>query len=518
MMKKNLLSFLFAAVAAAFLSSCSVKETPVSIEEETPEPTSDATYMTLDVNIEGETKAPLTSDENETSDIAKIRLLIYAHAGDNSGICEIDTNLTTTSTRTSSLKVSPGAKRIFVIANEPGVNSFLSGQVGRALTDLIGTKTETSGNKLFLHEIDFGTPLLAGTPPAALTALNYSSIVTPKMVFCNSQATSSSIFTVLPDISLEESQSETADASKNHFTIPVQRVVAKVTVNNVAASMNINAESLSGGLSNLFWGVRNQNRAVALFKETGADGKVRSPLYNVLAGLDLTNVTIYKPYWWTGDQTGVEINLTVNAEGDEERYYYVPENVFGTMGNSTYIAAKASFIPAANNLVKSIAYDEEDGVVQSITSIEKGTTTAPATFYRINPASLASSGVNYSSLGSYSDIEGLVFAKQDDATLIACMLEHSGSPALWTAGYTPEKLKIDTYTNGVCYYRFNISDNTDGGLLRNKQYLGRITEFTKLGFSRPDELDEIPTVAQSSTHASATILILPWETVTVDLK
>ncbi|MDR0538403.1 MAG: hypothetical protein LBH04_10265 [Tannerellaceae bacterium] len=516
-MKSYLNSFCTAAIAVAILSGCSVKEVPSGLSDNEVETSKDVSYATFDFSIEGATKAPLTGDAAEKDSIKSVRLMIYAHTNANNGACEVDTTILTTGNQTATVPLTSGMKRIFVLANEYNKSWRFGDQKGSTLDKLIATKTTTSAGKLFLHEIDFGSPALSSSP-APLTSLDYSDMVTPNMVFSNSQADSVSLRQVLPNISETESQTGSG-VTKNHFRIDLQRTVAKVTVYNTATLIEYydNPAIHYRTLSDMTWGIRNQNRAIALLSGRNVNGSIQTPLLDVLNLADLMDTETYKPYWWTGGDT-TEINIPLPQTSPALNYYYVPENVFDGVGNSTYIVVKALLTP--NRPVTEIQYNSGNTIIRvrgTEYNYPKG-----KTYYCINYDNVDMSSLDF----SFLNLWGIQHECFDDEELIRNFIyriEHNGNPAGYTAGYVPQRLKIDTYENGVCYYRFDISNNNDGGLLRNKQYRGNITDFVTnpavglRGAAKLSDLDKIQTQDSGSTHATATVQVLPWETVDVDL-
>ncbi|MDR0538402.1 MAG: hypothetical protein LBH04_10260 [Tannerellaceae bacterium] len=513
-MKSYLNSFCTAAIAVAILSGCSVKEAPTGLSENEAETSKDVSYATFDFSIEGATKAPLTSDAGEKDSIKSVRLMVYAHTNANDGACEVDTTVLTTGNQTATVPLTSGTKRIFVLANEYDKSWRFDNQKGSTLDKLVATKTTTSAGKLFLHEVDFGTPRLGSSSTITpLTNLDYSDMVSPNMVFSNSQADSASLRRVLPNISENESQTG-SDSTKNHFRIDLKRTVAKVTVYNTA-TLELRPVLPSTDprpyikLCDLTWGIRNQNRAIALLPNTDANGRIQTPLLDVLNLAELMDTTIYKPYWWTGGDT-TEINIPLPEASPASNYYYVPENIFDGVGNSTYIVVKAHlfYMRALISLTYSgNTVDSEYG-----TDLRKGNT-----FYRINYDN-ADESIDYTVLNGRIHLNAC-FANKELAHGLLYRLENGGSGAGYSASYIPRRLSIDTYEGGVSYYRFDISNNSDGGFLRNKQYRGQITDFFKVGAAKLSDLDRISApLNEQPTHGTASFQILPWETVDFELK
>ncbi|MDR0538359.1 MAG: hypothetical protein LBH04_10040 [Tannerellaceae bacterium] len=534
---KSYSTILFAATVAAILSGCAVKEVPAGLSENETESPRDVTYATFNFAVTGSTKAPLTSDAAEKDSIKSVRLMIYSHTSANNGTCEVDTTVLTTGNQTATVPLTSGTKRIFVLANEHNKSWRFGNQKGLTLDKLVASKTASSAGKLFLHEIDFGRPALSSSP-APLSSLDYSDMTTPYMVFSNSQSDSSSLRIVRPNISSEESQSG-SDSTKNHFSIDLQRTVAKVTITGYSggtfsSKWTSSVVKYCGTLDDLYWGVRNQNRAVALFKNTDANSKPLVPFHDALAGLDLSEIATYKPFWWSnGDSSEINIPLKSLSSATPSDYYYVPENVLDEVGNSTYIVVKARFKPQLPGAqVTSVSFDNTAHIVNAVTY---SSTLFPEAYYidfnsNYDVENVPGSGrirnlpdilKRDSIMLNRTYLDFFKFYQTEDlAKSVVYFLENDGSSDGYTSSYEPKRHKIYKYENYICYYRFDISGNADGGLLRNKQYRGTITSFGYIGAPCLEDLDRIQSTPSGSgdTHATATVQILPWDTVDVELK
>ncbi|MDR0538360.1 MAG: hypothetical protein LBH04_10045 [Tannerellaceae bacterium] len=503
-----------AAIAAVILSGCAVREVPVIWEEETVEPAPALTFATFDFAVEGATKAALVGNAGEKDSIKSFRLMIYAHKAGNLGLCEVDTTIMASDSASATVLVTVGAKRIFVVANEHDKTWRFANQKGQSLLQLLDSRTMAGGGKLFLHEIDFGTPDFgASLYLLPLVSLDYTDMALPYMVFSNAQSDSSSLRNLHPDISAEASQDEQADSTTNRFTIELQRTLAKVTMFNSSGSEIASAESIAGTFGEIYWGVRNQSRAVALFRSTDVNGKLQPPFYNITEGYNPEWTDLYKVFWWKNDLTGREINIPVADVDSLPEYYYVPENVYDEERNSTYIAVKAEFTPADMTVIRSATFDVAIGKLDVTLMSYR----VPMTFHRLNPeaykAALDRRLIDETIFNAPSSSPGSLFSNIYDAKRVSYILEHKNSDAGYLSNYEPEILKIDTYENGVCYYRFDMSDNAEGGIIRNRQYRGTITEFTDLGAPRLTDLDNIYAAPKVAPKAVVSLRILPWETV-----
>ncbi|MDR0538362.1 MAG: hypothetical protein LBH04_10055 [Tannerellaceae bacterium] len=525
-MTKHLLSVFAATIAATMLSSCAVKEAPVAFEEEETPSAGVPSYATFSFSVDGVTKAPLAGDAAEKDSIKSIRLMIYKRLSNSTGSCEIDTTIMTNDSESAALSLESGWKYILVIANDYSKSWRIPNQKGNALSKLLEERTAASGGKLALHDINFGEPALSAGTAEPLTSLDYSSIATPDMIFSNAQAalpTSATaewpnLFEILPDITLAQSQADTATERSNHFRMVLQRTVAKVGIYTTSYSTGTGQRHEDGALSDTYWGVRNQSRAISIFKLVDGSGKVQPPFLNVLDGLDDTDWSIYNPYWWAGDESGAEINIPLGNSVSSN--YYVPENLYDKAGNSTYIVVKANFKP--NVVVTGFTVDEASHKITgtSYKNIDKG-----VTYYSVNydypPETEEAANLTIDESAFNGQLhKKATFPTKDIARRLIYFLEQ-GTAVGYQADYKPIRLKIETYEGGTCYYRFDIADNKDGGLLRNKQYRGRITNFRGIGLPRLSLLDDFKTTPEggpAGTHATATVEILPWVIVDVELK
>ncbi|GHV52615.1 hypothetical protein FACS1894181_15840 [Bacteroidia bacterium] len=496
-MKKYLYIFCMAALASCIGEESLMEYKAGSVDSEKP------TYATLNVAItDPATRGDLIGDMGESDAISSIRILVYKD-DDNAlnGVCEADLLVMAPSGQNAAtLLVTAGWKRILVIVNDYSKPWKFPNQAGKTLNQLISTWTSASEGKLTLNEVDFGTPSLAANAP--LASIDYSSIAGPSnFIYSNSLADSSSRKWLKGGIPSTEAQAGARGESDNHFTIYVKRSVAKVTVSYEGSDYTIDQK---GTLSDLTWGVRNQNRAVALFQIPSPSEKPQAPFFRELMNWTfpaVDNSANYRRFWW-GDG---DINIPLLNGGLPTKFYYIPENANNTIvsGNTTYVIVKGTFTPAANTVVTEFTSNFPSGV----TSVKKESIETGKTFYRLVGIAGTNGGDNIDAFSNGWIQNGDIFLNEDDARKMAFIAEHQGSSIGYTPGYVPTTVQVDAYQNGICYYRVDIRNGSNRWVERNKAYHGHITSFSTLGEPGYPDLDRI----QLETYVTANISVIPWE-------
>ncbi|GHV49424.1 membrane protein [Bacteroidia bacterium] len=526
-MKKCFKFFSVAAIVAAGLVGCS-SETPVN-PDGNGSASNELTAATFTFPDFKSTKADLVSESGETSTITTIRILVYKDVISNNGVCEADTTISG-GNPSATVLVTSGWKRILVIANDrtaatpptpPSAKAFtITNQKGQTLDKLVASKTYNSGTT-YLNETIFGAPAVGSGP---LTGLDYAEMSGPiNFIFSNSLADSSSRKELLPGISSSTSASGGPnDPTKNHFQLYVKRSVAKVTV-YTTASAGVTAVPVldnKGTLSNLNWGVRNQNRGIAQIQIPTLSGKPQAPFFNELDAkntAEMAAVATYRPFWWTGDALGDELKIALPATTPGS-YYYIPENANNrsVRGNTTYTAIKATFTPTANTVIS--AFKSDNGL-HAVTEVTKASSVAaPGTFYRVIGVAGTNGSTDINTYGKGFITDGNLYTTLALAMRMAYIAEHNGDDDGtvngYPAGYVPTTVSVDTYTNGICYYRLNIGDNTNSYVVRNNQYRVNISAFNTIGEPNLSDLDKDPgKPIDEPTYVTATIQILDWDTI-----
>jgi hypothetical protein len=507
-MKKYLFSIM---TAAAILTGC-VSDEMIEDVPKGREQTGNDTYATFSVALSDPiTRTDLVNDEGETDLITSIRILVYQDYNTLNSVCESDILVMASDRKSATLQITSGWKRILVIANDYNKPWRLPNQTGKTIAELLTNKTVASGGRLSNAEIDFGAPVLASTAEA-ITELDYSTIAAPKnMVFSNSLADSSSRRQLKGSVASEESIAGVKGEADNHFTIYVKRAVAKVTASFDGDVYPIPTSDGKGTLSNVYWGIRNLNRAVALFQMPHSSGKPLAPFFYELTGWNsaaLKNQESYKRYWWARDVYKDISYPLATGISMTNRSYYIPENAnFITQpGNTTYLAVKGVFTPASNTVIKSFVHSQSS---KFVASIEKGSIDPGTTFYRITGIEGTNGKDNLALYGDGLIRDGDIFSNPEDVLKIAYIAEHFGSQIGYTPTYAPTTLQIDKYIDGICYYRVDIQNGDNCWVERNKAYHGKISGFTSLGDPNMNDIEATP----MTTSLTSIIQVIPWEEV-----
>ncbi|MDR0537257.1 MAG: Mfa1 family fimbria major subunit [Tannerellaceae bacterium] len=470
------------------------------------------TYATFNVALSDPiTKTDLVNDDGETDQISSIRILIYQDYNTLNSVCESDVVVMASDRKSATFQATSGWKRILVIANDYNKPWRLPNQTGKTLADLTTTKTTVSGGRIAAGEIDCGAPAIT-TAIDTLKGLDFSSISNPKnMIFSNSLADSSCRRQLKGSVPSEESIAGIKGEADNNFTIYVKRVVAKVTASFQGGAYPIETADGKGSLSSVYWGVRNINRAVSIFQVPHTSGKPLAPFFYELTGWSktaLSDQNSYKRYWWTNDY-GNDINFPLATGGNSSlRSYYIPENAnyIAQPGNTTYIAVKGTFTPAANSVVTGFTHN---AATKFITAVKKGSIDPGTTFYRLSGIAGTDGSEKIALYGDGHIASGDFFADAEEALKVAYIAEHHGSIIGYSNDYTPKNIKIDKYNNGICYYRVDIHNGDNYWVERNKAYRGNINGFTSIGDPDMYDIESVP----MSTYITASIIVIPWEEV-----
>jgi hypothetical protein len=541
-MKKYSKFFAIAAVVAAGLIGCS-KEAPDNGGQGSQVTEGSPTYATFTFEPESGpgTRAGLSNDNGTLQDVASltsVRILVYAHNASNTGVCEVDTIITTSgsSTKSATVKTTSGQKRILIIANThtgavgstpvERVPTF-GYQVGSTLNSLVTTLATNGTTSSDLVLGSPGLPITAAPTSTKLTDLSLSKVVpggTENFIFSNSMADSSSVKTLVGDIGKGDSESATPEKTtptqtqpKNAFTIFVKRTVAKVNMKYDGSSWD--TADGKGTLATAKWGVRNQNRATAIFQGTLLGEKPQQASFydlvgTVLTGTALNDTNSFKPYWYSSGGTP-EINIDLN--NTDNKSYYIPENVVknAVTGNVTYIAFSAQYKPKAGTAIATIQNDDSKFGISATTP---NATDYSGTFYKLSVVSPTGAAyLNQFGRGYLQDAQ--LYTDLETVHKVAYLLNNGGLIGSWTSSYrlpaNDPNFRIETFAGGLCYYRFNLTTNSTTAYYvnRNYAYAGRVQGFAGLGKSALDSLDLNPgTPLAVETHVTATIQVIPWDT------
>lgn len=187
------------------------------------------------------------------------------------------------------------------------------------------------------------------------------------------------------------------------------------------------------------------------------------------------------------------INAATTYQNTYANSKYLAENVNEnpTTGNTSYVLVSLQVTPQATA-------DATGNVTQ--TALTPGTT-----FYVLAKKELTSGKITF----ALKDNQILYFKQEVDATTYK-------NTQVDLATYN-----VETYTNGISYYRLNIRDIRETTLPkkyavnRNHYYKVNITEISNLGFNTAAGTipTEPTTPLETQTHISADITIEPWTVV-----
>lgn len=188
------------------------------------------------------------------------------------------------------------------------------------------------------------------------------------------------------------------------------------------------------------------------------------------------------------------INAVTTYDNAFDNSKYLAENVneAPTTGNTSYVLVSLQVTPQATA--------DATGNVTA-TPLVAGTT-----FYVLAKKELASGKITF----ALKDNQILYFSQASDATA------YKAAQGVDLAAYD-----VETYTNGISYYRLNIRDIRETTLTkkyavnRNHYYKVNITEISNLGFNTAAGTipTEPTTPLETQTYISADITIEPWTVV-----
>jgi hypothetical protein len=476
---------------AAGLTGCAVE---TSLTEKTVK-TEDSnavesvpTYATFswaidDANFPTKSGGTMENDGGATAEGKKItdfRLLVF-NAGDT---CEINRAwfFGSSSAKTQvTLRITSGQKKVFVIANtrnsplEAALNTITSGTFQQFCTmmyDLnLNTATDASASLAVPNHIDGLTHLI--NPSTGFVMSNRIDMAS--QVILNPGVDSVTSWT--PSGNINDISNPT-----NHFTIRVQRAVAKVGLRLASADV---LNSVSGGrLVSPKFVLRNVNRALYPFQRfrysnemTSPDSAPVVPYYSDNQSTDEDTLALHYFNYTDWEPLGTTI----------AKSYYVTENTHAdpTLGNTTYAAVEAVFLPNAGTVVTDADYNPLNGMFAA-TCNATDMTAAPAVLYRLRMPIY-----NYSDYGLPSTA---FFIDRNLAYRVAYIIR-TGSESGWNVASMESLISahslgdlIEEYPGGRCYYCAHIGrkGNSQSGthIYRNYAFTVTVSSFVNIGTSR----------------------------------
>lgn len=280
-------------------------------------------------------------------------------------------------------------------------------------------------------------------------------------------------------------------AIANPIAITVARGAAKVQMqfgDNVPVKSVVNAT-----VANAKFTLAQQNSQMYLAKLTAGEF---SPKGKTDEQKDTDNDGTYDHLTKlpTTDNELKWINAGTTYQNTYATSKYLAENVnqTPTTGNTSYVLVSLQVTPQATA-------DATGNVTP--TAFTPGTT-----FYVLAKKELASGKITF----ALKDNQILYFSQASDATA------YKAAQGVDLAAYD-----VETYTNGISYYRLNIRDIRETTLTkkyavnRNHYYKVNITEISNLGFNTAaGTIPTDPTTPlETQTHISADITIEPWTVV-----
>jgi hypothetical protein len=202
--------------------------------------------------------------------------------------------------------------------------------------------------------------------------------------------------------------------------------------------------------------------------------------------------------------------------------YYVTENTHAdpTLGNTTYAAVEAVFLPNAGTVVTDANYNPLNGMFAA-TCNATDMTVAPAVLYRLN---LTYQNFPYYGGGLLSDV---FFTDRELAYKVAYIIR-TGSESGWNnliinPAYMESLISahnlgdmIEEYTGGRCYYRAHIgrtgSSQGGWGVYRNYAFTVTVNSFACIGTSGLTDLNYSPTTPAEAgeTYLTTEIEMEDW--------
>ncbi|MCC8089449.1 MAG: Mfa1 family fimbria major subunit [Rikenellaceae bacterium] len=420
----KLRDFLFAAgVCTAGFAACSkdsdsdAATTPRDIDDGLP------TTFTLSVS-QPKTYAV---DNNATSDelafntvdvlIYKGNTLVKHVTLDGNDFTETGSG-TNMYTSKNSIETTTGTKEVYVGVNLPAdIRSTI-------------TATETKGNLSSVNS----------TTVAALTA-------------------ASTGFAMFSTEGVESTFVEVGDAlynTNNVLTIPVERLVAKVTVQK---DEDLTYDVAGGTLSDLQFGIRNSNKLIYALQQKDSSGTVIDPNYYT-ADYDADDFEqLYGGYANVDESNTAVLSLTPK---------YAPENTSASYWTreTTYASIRAKFKPAQ--------FADETGTLYDNTNADA------VSFWVVD----------------YNNGDILYFEDKDDADTFAGSVNGTVS---------------SEYKDGYTYYNMFLNPNGKYNTIRNNYYKTTIKSITGLGNPTSEEGGNTPEPVESKTLIDLVIDIVEWQ-------
>lgn len=342
-----------------------VEEAPATRSGATPESAADPTTPTL-------------------STVSSLRLFVFDAL---SGLCEankLETAPLVTGSNyiSSTVKVTSGNKRVFVIANVPTshpLDALLNETAIKPKPDPSPTTYAQFSERIYDLAGANGT-LLAATPTTVPGDIDAIARLLNPYVMSNA-IDASSLKALHADVDSTDSRqgggtlaNPTPSDAKNHITLTIQREIAAVKVNYYDAG-TLNATDGKGTIvaSSIRYTMENVNRALYLFQRFAGDGDPstpappaplsampRAPFFELNAAANVPN---YPNYYYRGyggnDVAAVAPNeragyLTVTQTGGNA--VFITENTSGDAqyGNTTYAAVDAQFSPAIGQVITNV--------------------------------------------------------------------------------------------------------------------------------------------------------------------
>jgi hypothetical protein len=315
----------------------------------------------------------------------------------------------------------------------------------------------TTGNKNFLVGVNLPSAAASSLENQTLTAATTVVQTIARTAIAN--ATNG-----LPMFSLSPvAATMQLDATQNRVTLPVKRIVAKVTVERDPA---MTQGGTTGALGQLTWAINNQNSKY--FLQQGSPSAYADPNWTAASYLaaDFSAATAPGDY--------VAVNNGPQSPVSNYNALYALENTSEqkTTKELTRVTVRATFVPAQ----WVTTYTSGSGTVTH----EANPNSTPVTFYAVTPA--VGQSVEY-------------FQNLADATAFA----------------TDKGTTVNTYTDGLCYWNIFMNKAGRGDVIRNDYYKCNITRIVAPG-QPTDELTLPNSPVATDTSITVDVDMLFWNT------
>lgn len=343
-----------------------------------------------------------------------------------------------------------------------------SGPLAPAITDGKVTLETTPGIKTIYAIANKDVFAAAGSSSAQLTADEFESAIIDASLSSLKLTKSFVLVGKTVTSSLTGSKTPVNIPASNRLQINLERLLARAHV--VSSSFSNAAIGISAFNPSQFNVLQTAGKMKLL-----SDGDEISDDY-----VDSDSNGTYDGYSYSLDEGS---NVDITSSFDLKNCLYIPENIVASpvAGNTTFLVLSYSVIPEKY-------YSYNNGSLQ--------TNTASYGLGSMTAIGIYDSDGNF--MDFYKDSDGKILFFASESAVNAYKNEYSSDfPSITT-------YKNLVYSNGIAYYRVNISDvgndKTNYRVLRNKSYTITVNSISNLGM--PSAADLIPSNPASSLEES----------------